>query len=203
MAFSGLRIYLAEVDERGRRVLTVQNETKLILDKALGVIWKRERTMKPSFDVLQEPWIPVVTFEGKPSRWGILDAPLRSPDWKEIQDPSPMVEYSVYRFLIVFLMDALRPETPVDLEELLYAGQFDESAIQDYITLCHSEGVSFDLFDPNRPFMQTSVDKKTGISGANRSQPSTTRFPTGTTTSTLIIAASMRYTSREKLCGCC
>ena len=115
--------------------------------------------MKPSFDVLQEPWIPVVTFEGETLEVGILDALLRSPEWKEIQDPSPMVEYSVYRFLIVFLMDALRPETPVDLEELLYAGQFDESAIQDYITLCHSEGVSFDLFDPNRPFMQTSVDK--------------------------------------------
>src|SRR5699024_1871425 len=102
--------------------------------------------MKPSFDVLQEPWIPVVTFEGETLEVGILDALLRSPEWKEIQDPSPMVEYSVYRFLIVFLMDALRPETPVDLEELLYAGQFDESAIQDYITLCHSEGVSFDLF---------------------------------------------------------
>ena len=115
--------------------------------------------MKPSFDVLQEPWIPVVTFEGETLEVGILDALLRSPEWKEIQDPSPMVEYSVYRFLIVFLMDALRPETPVDLEELLYAGQFDESAIQDYITLCHSEGVSFDLFDPDRPFMQTSVDK--------------------------------------------
>ena len=80
--------------------------------------------MKPSFDVLQEPWIPVVTFEGETLEVGILDALLRSPEWKEIQDPSPMVEYSVYRFLIVFLMDALRPETPVDLEELLYAGPY-------------------------------------------------------------------------------
>ena len=48
--------------------------------------------MKPSFDVLQEPWIPVVTFEGETLEVGILDALLRSPEWKEIQDPSPMVE---------------------------------------------------------------------------------------------------------------
>ena len=46
---SGLRIYLAEVDERGRRVLTVQNETKLILDKALGVIWKRGENNETKF----------------------------------------------------------------------------------------------------------------------------------------------------------
>ena len=46
---SGLRIYLAEVDERGRRVLTVQNETKLILDQALGVIWKRGENNETKF----------------------------------------------------------------------------------------------------------------------------------------------------------
>ena len=158
--------------------------------------------MKPSFDVLQEPWIPVVTFEGETLEMGILDAPLRSPEWKEIQDPSPMVEYSVYRFLIVFLMDALRPETPVDLEELLYAGQFDESAIQDYITLCHSEGVSFDLFDPNRPFMQTSVDKNWD----KRRKPVTTldyTVPNGNNHIHFDHRRKHEVYVREKLCGCC
>lgn len=46
---AGLRIYLAEEDERGRRFLTVQNETKLILDKALGVIWKRGENNETKF----------------------------------------------------------------------------------------------------------------------------------------------------------
>ena len=73
----------------------------------------------------------------------------------EIQDPSPMVEYSVYRFLIVFLMDMLRPEDEEVLEELLDEGQFDRDTIQRYVRQCEQEGVSFDLFNSERPFLQT------------------------------------------------
>lgn len=58
----------------------------------------------------------------------------------EIQDPSPMVEYSVYRFLIVFLMDMLRPEDEEVLEELLDEGQFDWDTIQRYVRQCETGG---------------------------------------------------------------
>ena len=116
--------------------------------------------MELGFDILQEPWIPVVTLKGEIVWMGIVEILTQSPQCKAIQDPSPLVEYGIYRFLIVFLMDALRPESIEDLEELLDTGQFEEGAIRNYIERCRSEGVSFDLFDPNRPFMQTTVDKR-------------------------------------------
>ena len=48
----------------------------------------------------------------------------------EIQDPSPMVEYSVYRLLIVFLMDMLRPEDEEVLEELLDEVRFSSNTLR-------------------------------------------------------------------------
>ena len=54
-------------------------------------------------------------------------------------------------------MDALRPEDgEEDIGGLLEAEQFDMEAIQDYLTQCRKEGVSFDLFDVERPFLQTA-----------------------------------------------
>ena len=70
-----------------------------------------------------------------------------------------MIEYSVYRFLIVLLMDMLRPEDDDALDGLLAEGRFDPDMIQEYITECEQEGVRFDLFDPERPFLQTTYRK--------------------------------------------
>lgn len=56
-------------------------------------------------------------------------------------------------------MDMLRPGDDEALEELLDDGQFDRETIQRYVRQCEQEGVSFDLFDPERPFLQTSYRK--------------------------------------------
>ena len=112
--------------------------------------------MKATFDILLEPWIPVVEEDGTTRELGLLEVLERAHQLRAVQDPSPLVEYSVYRFLIVFLMDMLRPEDTEALEELLEEGQFDPDRIWDYVALCRSEGVSFDLFDEERPFLQTT-----------------------------------------------
>ena len=68
---------------------------------------------------------------------GLLETLERAHELQAIQTASPMEEYSVYRFLIVFLMDALRPEDgEEDIGGLLEAEQFDMEAIQDYLTQC-------------------------------------------------------------------
>ena len=54
-----------------------------------------------------------------------------------------MIEYSVYRFLIVLLMDMLHPEDDDALDGLLAEGRFDPDMIQEYITECEQEGGSF------------------------------------------------------------
>lgn len=114
--------------------------------------------MRASFNVLTEGWIPVVQQDGERKLLGVVDVLRQAHTLREISDPSPMVEYSLYRFLSVFLMDALRPEDLEDLEDIIADGAFDFGKIEAYITLCQNEGVSFDLFDEARPFLQTPHD---------------------------------------------
>lgn len=111
--------------------------------------------MNASFNVLTQGWIPVIDLEGRRQKLGILDTLKNAHRLKEISDASAMVEYSLYRFLSVFLMDALRPKNRETLEDLLEEGAFDPESIDNYIALCKSEGVSFDLFGRERPFLQT------------------------------------------------
>lgn len=116
--------------------------------------------MRPSFNVLDEPWIPVVTLDGTKELLGIRDTLSRASNLREISVVSPLEEFSVYRFLSVFLMDALRPKRTSTIKRLLKEGCFDMDRIEDYISLCENEGVSFDLFDEDRPFMQSAYVKE-------------------------------------------
>lgn len=116
--------------------------------------------MRPSFNVLDEPWIPVVALDGTKELLGIRQTLQRAPELKEISVVSPLEEFSVYRFLSVFLMDALRPKRGSSIKRLLKQGYFDMEQIEAYISLCESEGVSFDLFDEKRPFMQAAYVKE-------------------------------------------
>lgn len=116
--------------------------------------------MSETFQVLTEGWIPVVDLDGNRYKIGILQTLKQAHTLREISDASAMVEYSLYRFLSVFLMDALRPETKDDLEDLLEGGRFPVESIEAYVQLCREEGVSFDLFDAQRPFLQTPYCEK-------------------------------------------
>lgn len=110
--------------------------------------------MRQTFDVLTQGWIPVIDTSGQQKLLGIRDTLLQAHELREISDESPLKEYAIYRFLSVFLMDAIRPEDVVAIDELLETGEFDVEVLDDYISQCKSEGVSFDLFDAERPFMQ-------------------------------------------------
>lgn len=116
--------------------------------------------MRPSFNVLDAPWIPMVTLDGTKELLGIRETLNRAQELKEISVVSPLEEFSVYRFLSVFLMDALRPKRTSAIKKLLKQGCFDMEQIEEYISLCEEEGVSFDLFDEERPFMQSVPQEK-------------------------------------------
>lgn len=116
--------------------------------------------MSETFDVLSEGWIPVIDLTGERRKLGIWETLETANTLREISDISVMVEYGLYRFLSVFLMDALRPRTTGDLEDLLEDGEFPMDSIAEYVQICRREGVSFDLFDPKRPFMQTPYCSK-------------------------------------------
>lgn len=113
-----------------------------------------------SFNVLREPWIPVIGLDGSRDELGILPCLERAHELREIRDPAPIVEFGLYRLLVAFVLDALilagrRPEHPSDLGALIDAGRFDMDLLHHYATEC---GDVFDLFHSERPFLQTRMD---------------------------------------------
>ncbi len=110
------------------------------------------------FDLLTEPWIPVLRPDGSTEEVGIRKLLLSAHQYTEITDSIVTREYGVYRFLFALLMDAYQPEDSEALEELLEEGKFDAEILEEYFKNCQNEGVSFDLFDPIRPFMQAGPD---------------------------------------------
>ena len=116
---------------------------------------------RPFFDVLTEPWIPVIRLDGSRDELGILPCLEQSHESLEIRDPAPIIEFALYRLMVAFVLDALilanrRPEDPLDLKSLIEDGCFDTCMIHNYIEHC---GDVFDLFHPERPFLQTKMDK--------------------------------------------
>lgn len=110
------------------------------------------------YDVLTEPWITVVTLDGKTEETGIRGFFEKAHLYRDVVFDSPLEVYAVQRMLIAFLMDAYSPERARDRKKLLQKGRFDMEVIDRYIVDCRAEGVTFDLFDKERPFMQAPYD---------------------------------------------
>lgn len=108
------------------------------------------------FDVVRQPWIPTVGLDGQTQMLGIGELLLHAHELKEIRDVSPLQEYGMYRLLTVFVMDMLRLRGTEDIEDALDEGSFSKSTVDGYIDACESSGPCFDLFDPERPFLQDS-----------------------------------------------
>lgn len=113
-----------------------------------------------SFNVLYEPWIPVIGLDGSYKELGILPCLEQAHNLREIRDPAPIVEFGLYRLLVAFVLDALmsannRPTDVLDLCDLITKGRFDMSVINSYVKSC---GDVFDLFHPQHPFLQVKME---------------------------------------------
>jgi len=133
---------------------------------------------QPSFNVLHEPWIPVVRPDGSREDLGILPCLSQAHELREIRDPSPIIEFGLYRLLVAFVLDALitagqRPEDALDVKNLIAEGRFDTDLLKKYAEDC---GDVFDLFDDRRPFLQTAGAKGNSkpLAGAYPAVPSGT-----------------------------
>lgn len=112
------------------------------------------------FNVLYEPWMGVIDMDGNETLVGLRDYLVNAHLYKCSAENK---QFAVLRRLQqrlaeTFVMDIFGIN--IDAEAaLINAGHFDADEIDAYIRNCKNSGVSFDLFDENRPFMQT--DKKT------------------------------------------
>ena len=110
-----------------------------------------------TFNVLTEPWINVIRVNGQKDTIGLLDLYAHANEYRDILCDTPIETYALYRFLIAFAMDAYGLERTKDRKKLFMQGSFGKE-IDSYIDLCKSEGVTFDLFDKNRPFYQARYE---------------------------------------------
>lgn len=112
------------------------------------------------FNVLYEPWMGVIDMDGNETLVGLRDYLVNAHLYKCSAENK---QFAVLRRLQqrlaeTFVMDIFGIN--IDAETaLINAGHFDADEIDAYIRNCENSGVSFDLFDENRQFMQT--DKKT------------------------------------------
>lgn len=113
-----------------------------------------------SFNVLTDPWIPTIDASGKITERGIVDTLLQAHSLVGISDPAPPIEFGIYRLLIAFVMDAYQLRTLDQLEDLVGAGAFDGTVIDDYVATVGRE--RFDLFDVNHPFLQSPPEEGIG-----------------------------------------
>jgi len=108
--------------------------------------------MDIKYNLLEEPWINTLDLTGKRCTMGIKCLLKKAHELKEIIDPSPMVQYSIYRFLIALVMDAFSIQDIEDIEKVIDNGQLDKDLINDYTKKWYKR---FDLFDIEHPFYQS------------------------------------------------
>jgi len=106
-----------------------------------------------TFNVLTETWLTAVDFDGREREYSLLELLAKAHQLRAIVDPSPPIQFGLYRFAITFVQDALRLVEFEDLEDALTEGQFHRETFKRYAETVGWQ--RFDLFDADTPFMQT------------------------------------------------
>lgn len=106
------------------------------------------------YNILTEKWIPMSNGQ----KYALIECLEHAHELERISCSSPLETYALHRFLCAFVMDALQMPNKAARMTLLKQGRFDMTVFDAYIKMCEAEGVSFDLFDEKRPFMQAGYD---------------------------------------------
>tara|TARA_R110002072_G_scaffold302354_1_gene484883 strand:- start:61570 stop:63231 length:1662 start_codon:yes stop_codon:yes gene_type:complete len=113
---------------------------------------------QPTFNLIDEPWIPCVTSTGERQLLGLESTLVRAHEMWEIYDDSPLVTVTLHRLLLAVLHHLLQgPENMAAWSKLWCegTGRFDAEQVHAYLHDEHRHR-RFDLFDPEWPFYQCS-----------------------------------------------
>lgn len=121
-------------------------------------------TERLSFNLVDEPWIPVSMLDGSNAELSLRDLFRRAHDARGFNEPSPLTYISVARFLLAIAHRALEgPRSAEHWVEIWQAKQFDAEVFDAYL---HQWRHRFDLFDPELPFAQAPPDADVGPPGS-------------------------------------
>lgn len=107
--------------------------------------------MTNTYNLLDEPWIPVLTTDGKHTNTGLLDLFDNPTGYAMLDIADPLERYALTRMLLSIMyrvhQGGLTPE-----QALALYGKGNDPTIIDYL---ESMRARFDLKDETRPFLQT------------------------------------------------
>ena len=122
-------------------------------------------TDRPTFNLLDEPWIPVRTHPGEVIEVSLSDALLKARDYAALAETSPPNLIALYRLLLATLHRALTTQhgqwRDVDRARWFREG-LPEAPIRAYLEHWRER---FWLFHPSEPFMQVAA-----LAGAEETQ---------------------------------
>ncbi|MGE5560671.1 MAG: type I-E CRISPR-associated protein Cse1/CasA [Chloroflexota bacterium] len=105
----------------------------------------------PAFSLVDEPWLPCLTKDGRPTDVSLRDAILNSHDLRELFDPSPLVTVALHRLLLALVRRIYGLHSDGDWLSVWSGGRFDPGPANRYFA---EHAGDFDLFHATRPFMQ-------------------------------------------------
>ena len=119
----------------------------------------------PSFDLITEPWIPVLdagidlrTSYDAPTTFrevGLREALLRAHEIREVYTDSPLETIALNRLLLALALDVYQRQPDLDCWIALWqAGLFPQEPLDDYF---EDWGDRFDLLHPEYPFYQRAM----------------------------------------------
>lgn len=131
--------------------------------------------MVQTFNLIHEPWIPVVRLDnGQPEEVGLREALCRAHELRAVQDPLPTAEFGLYRLLTALALDIFELDDTQMLSDVLDGGLFHAATVDAYFAQWQDR---FDLFSKTLPFLQTAGmegDAEKSLAGLLPSIPSGT-----------------------------
>ena len=108
--------------------------------------------MKTTFNLVDEPWLPCELPGGRRAELGLREALARAHEIVGIVDSSPLVTVCIHRMLLAIVHRVVDgPRSSAAWSDAYAAGRLDEARLSAYLDKWHAR---FDLFHPERPFMQ-------------------------------------------------
>jgi CRISPR system Cascade subunit CasA len=112
--------------------------------------------MNPTFNLVEEAWIPAVHRGGQTVTLGLQDVLLQAHDLQELSARSPLETAALYRLLLAILHRVFGPSGYDVWDDLWSAGRVDAQPLTDYLDTWYPR---FGLFDEAHPFYQAPDDR--------------------------------------------
>jgi len=137
--------------ETGARLGPPMLDTLVLDPVGVALMHPRAFTSRSRFDLIAEPWIPVVTHAGRPDVLGISATLENAHSIAEIVGDDPLVTAALLRVLLA-VADRVQPLADLDdWQAASRRGAFDPADVAGYLRRWRDR---FDLFHPHHPFAQ-------------------------------------------------